>query len=65
MPRSAAAYLPTYDGTRSIRSSVEREFIIIGEAVKVLGRVAPDEFAAMSPLPRLSPATAARLQGHG
>jgi uncharacterized protein with HEPN domain len=40
--------LPTYEGTRSIRSSVEREFITIGEAVKVLGRVAPDEFAAIS-----------------
>jgi uncharacterized protein with HEPN domain len=40
--------LSTYEGTRSIRSSVEREFITIGEAVNVLGRVAPDEFAAIS-----------------
>ena len=34
--------LAAYQNTRYIRSSVEREFIIIGEAVKSLGRVAPD-----------------------
>jgi uncharacterized protein with HEPN domain len=30
--------LPVYETTRSIRSSVEREFIIIGEAMSALGR---------------------------
>ena len=34
--------LVTYQSKRSIRSSVEREFIIVGEAVNSLGRVAPD-----------------------
>ena len=32
--------LSTYEGARSMRSSVERELITIGEAVSVLGRVA-------------------------
>ncbi|NLE10671.1 MAG: DUF86 domain-containing protein [Actinobacteria bacterium] len=40
--------LPTYQDSRSIRSSVEREFIIIGEAVSALGRVAPDLFEEIS-----------------
>lgn len=34
--------LPTYQKTRAIRSAVEREFITIGEAISVLGRVSPD-----------------------
>ena len=33
--------LADYLTTRSVRSAVEREFITIGEAVNVLGRVAP------------------------
>lgn len=33
--------LADYLKTRSVRSAVEREFITIGEAVNVLGRVAP------------------------
>ena len=33
--------LADYLKTRSVRSAVEREFITIGEAVSVLGRVAP------------------------
>ncbi len=40
--------LPTYRDSRSTRSSVEREFIIIGEAVSALGRVAPDLFDHIS-----------------
>ncbi len=36
-----------YLKTRAVRSAVEREFIIIGEAVKSLGRVAPELFAAI------------------
>lgn len=31
-----------------MRSSVEREFIIIGEAMAALSRVAPDTFAAIT-----------------
>jgi uncharacterized protein with HEPN domain len=34
--------LASYQDARAIRSAVEREFIIIGEAVSSLGRVAPD-----------------------
>ncbi len=33
--------LADYLMTRSVRSAVEREFITIGEAVNILGRVAP------------------------
>ncbi len=40
--------LSRYRDSRSTRSSVEREFIIIGEAVSVLGRVAPDLFDQIS-----------------
>lgn len=38
----------TYRGSRSTRSSVERELIIIGEAVSALGRCAPDLFSQIS-----------------
>jgi uncharacterized protein with HEPN domain len=38
----------TYQSTRLIRSSVEREFIIIGEAIAALARVAPASFAAIT-----------------
>ncbi|MHB0978849.1 MAG: HepT-like ribonuclease domain-containing protein [Thermoleophilia bacterium] len=40
--------LPTYQKTRAIRSAVEREFITIGEAISVLGRVAPDAVEGIS-----------------
>lgn len=40
--------LPAYRNSRSTRSSVEREFIIIGEAVAALGRMAPDLFDQIS-----------------
>lgn len=40
--------LETYLATRSIRSSVEREFIIMGEAVSALGRIAPDVLEGIS-----------------
>jgi uncharacterized protein with HEPN domain len=40
--------LETYVRTRSVRSSVEREFIIIGEAVSVLGRTDPESFSRIS-----------------
>jgi uncharacterized protein with HEPN domain len=38
----------SYQENRLIRSSVEREFIIIGEAVAALGRVAPGVFSAIT-----------------
>ena len=38
----------TYMETRSIRSAVEREFIIIGEAVAALARIAPEAFDAIT-----------------
>lgn len=40
--------LAAYRDSRAIRSSVEREFIIIGEAVGALGRVAPDLVSGIS-----------------
>jgi uncharacterized protein with HEPN domain len=40
--------LTAYQRTRLIRSSVEREFIIIGEAVAALARIAPGTFAAIT-----------------
>ena len=40
--------LAAYQRTRLVRSSVEREFIIIGEAVAALARVAPEPFAAIT-----------------
>jgi len=33
-------------GSRLVRSSVDREFIIIGEAISELSRVGPDAFYA-------------------
>ncbi|MHB0867590.1 MAG: HepT-like ribonuclease domain-containing protein [Thermoleophilia bacterium] len=38
----AGVELAAYQETRAIRSAVEREFITIGEAISVLGRVAPE-----------------------
>lgn len=40
--------LAAYESSRLVRSSVEREFIIIGEAVAALGRIAPEIFAAIT-----------------
>ena len=40
--------LAAYQSNRLVRSSVEREFIIIGEAVAALGRAAPAIFAAIT-----------------
>ena len=40
--------LDEYKRNRLVRSSVEREFIIIGEAIAALLRVAPDAFAAIT-----------------
>ena len=40
--------LGEYKRTRLVRSSVEREFIIIGEAISALSHAAPDAFAAIT-----------------
>ena len=40
--------LDQYQHNRLVRSSVEREFIIIGEAVSGLSRVAPKAFASIT-----------------
>ncbi len=37
-----------YEGSRLVRSSVEREFIIIGEAAAALARIAPEAFGAIT-----------------
>ncbi len=40
--------LSGYETSRLIRSSVEREFLIIGEALTALSRTAPDKFALIA-----------------
>lgn len=45
--------LDGYLASRLVRSSVEREFIIIGEAMVVLSRIAPDVFAAITQARRI------------
>ena len=40
--------LASYEGSRLVRSSVEREFIIIGEAAAALARIAPEVFDAIT-----------------
>lgn len=40
--------LAAYQQSRLARSSVEREFIIIGEAVAALARVSPEVFAEIT-----------------
>jgi uncharacterized protein with HEPN domain len=40
--------LDEYKRNRLVRSSVEREFIIIGEAILALSHVAPEAFAAIT-----------------
>ena len=39
--------LTSYQSNRLVRSAVEREFIIIGEAISALSRTAPNVFAAI------------------
>jgi uncharacterized protein with HEPN domain len=36
--------LAAYQGNRLVRSSVEREFIIVGEAITALSRLVPNTF---------------------
>jgi uncharacterized protein with HEPN domain len=45
--------LKAYQASRLIRSSVEREFIIIGEAAAALARIAPGIFGAISQAQRI------------
>jgi len=45
--------LTEYQGNRLIRSSVEREFIIIGEAAAALARIAPEVFDAITQARRI------------
>ncbi|MDP9120517.1 MAG: DUF86 domain-containing protein [Acidobacteriota bacterium] len=40
--------LSGYLGSRLVRSSVEREFIIVGEAVAALSRIAPEIFDSIT-----------------
>ena len=40
--------LQNYEANRLVRSSVEREFIIIGEAIVAIGRVAPRTFNSIT-----------------
>ena len=40
--------LQDYQGTRLVRSSVEREFTIVGEALTSLDRIAPEVFAGIT-----------------
>ena len=40
--------LMTYQGTRSMRSSVEREFILVGEAVATIRRLDPQAAQSIS-----------------
>jgi len=40
--------LTAYQGNRLVRSSVEREFIIIGEAMAALSRAAPQTFGSIT-----------------
>ena len=40
--------LAAYQANRLVRSSVEREFIIVGEAITALARLAPNTFDAIT-----------------
>jgi len=40
--------LENYEDNRLVRSSVEREFIIIGEAMATLSRISPDTFNSIT-----------------
>lgn len=45
--------LSSYQGSRLVRSAVEREFIIIGEAMLALSRRAPELFGAIGDARRI------------
>ncbi len=45
--------LASYRSSRLVRSAVEREFIIVGEAMSALSRVAPQLFAAITHAQRI------------
>lgn len=45
--------LAAYQANRLVRSSVEREFIIIGEAAAALARVAPELFESITKARRI------------
>lgn len=45
--------LAQYESNRLVRSSVEREFIIVGEATAALARIAPEVFDAISKARRI------------
>lgn len=45
--------LEDYETNRLVRSSVEREFIIIGEAMAALSRVGPDTFDSITRASRI------------
>jgi uncharacterized protein with HEPN domain len=45
--------LTGYERSRLVRSSVEREFIIIGEAIAALARAAPEAFDAITQARRI------------
>jgi uncharacterized protein with HEPN domain len=45
--------LPSYTENRLVRSSVEREFIIIGEAIAMLSHRSPEAFAAITKARRI------------
>ena len=47
-PAVSGLALEDYEASRLVRSSVEREFIIIGEAISALARVAPDVFGGIT-----------------
>lgn len=49
----AGVQIDDYLGNRLVRSSVEREFTIIGEAVLALSHKAPDIFAAITGAQRI------------
>jgi hypothetical protein len=55
--------LARYQGSRLVRSSVEREFIIIGEAAAALARFEPEIFEALVLEHRNPPAPAGFGQG--
>lgn len=49
----AGKSLTDYLASRLIRSAVEREFILIGEAIASLGRLSPEHFSRISDARRI------------
>ena len=45
--------LSDYQSNRLVRSSVEREFILIGEAIAALSKASPDTFSAITKARRI------------